>query len=167
MNQPHDVSRLPDPTGSPIRVTGATDDDSLLATTDREEAITREATDSPGGLPADTNPLDRTYRVAVVTLTTGFRIGGALLIGGLALAALRDQSLHDRADPLPDVVRAIGRGEGAAVVDLAIMTLIATPVAAALAIAASFARAGDRTYAILSLAVLLILGTSIGLALVR
>ena len=151
----------------PLGTDDKTVDATLLPTAAMAEDIAREATEGSGERPAGPDPLDRTYRVAVATLTTGFRIGGTLLVAGLVLAILRDQPLHDRADPLADVLRGIGRGEGPAVVDLAIMALIATPVVAALAICISFARAGDRVYAGLSLAVLLILGTSITLALVR
>lgn len=169
MNRPNGGAARSSVTGEDApRAGDATVDAILLPSAAMAEDIARDTTDPGSPLPTtELDPIDRTYRVAVVTLTTGFRIGGALLVAGLVVSLLRDQSLHDRADPLSDVVRAIGRGEGPAVVDLAIMTLIATPVVAALAISASFARAGDRVYAGLSLAVLLILGTSITLALLR
>lgn len=162
-----DVTRSAVSGDDPVMTDDAAVDETVLPTVAKAEDLARDAMEGPGERPADPDPLDRTYRVAVTTLTTGFRIGGTLLVAGLILAILRDQPLHDRADPLADVLRGIGRGEGPAVVDLAIMALIATPVIAALAICASFTRAGDRVYAILSLTVLLILGTSITLALVR
>ena len=54
-----------------------------------------------------------------------------------------------------------------AVIDLAILWFMLTPVATVIVVAVSFWRLGDRRYALCSLVVLAILGTSIALALNR
>jgi uncharacterized membrane protein len=58
-------------------------------------------------------------------------------------------------------------GNASGIIDLAILWFMLTPVAATIVVAVSFWRLGDRRYALLSLAVLVILGVSIALALNR
>lgn len=107
------------------------------------------------------------YEVARTTLTWGFRIGAAFLTVGIVVALVRQEPLRSEAQPLPEIIPALLDGRASALVELAIVTIIGTPVVAALAIAAGFFRIGDRLYALLSLLVLAILGTSISLALLR
>ena len=105
------------------------------------------------------------YRVAENTLTWGFRISAATLAVGLIEAVIKGEPLNHRANAFSEVIPAILDGEAAGVIDLAILLMIATPVATTLAVAIGFARLGDRLYAALSLTVLAILGVSISLAL--
>jgi len=117
-----------------------------------------------------TGPDDRLAPLsqAVVTcLTWGFRVGAAFLAGGLAWALYQREPLNTDADPFVEVVPTVLAGEAAGIVDLAILWLMMTPVAAVVVLLVGFLRLGERRYALLSLVVLLILGFSIGLALRR
>lgn len=114
-----------------------------------------------------TRELTPVYEVARTTLTWGFRIGAAFLTVGIVVALIRQEPLRSEAQPLPEIIPALLDGRASALVELAIVTIIGTPVVAALVIAAGFFRIGDRLYALLSLLVLAILGTSISLALLR
>lgn len=104
------------------------------------------------------------YGAAVAVLTWGFRLGAALLVVGLVVALARREELNRSADPFAEVLPAVFDGRAAGVVDLAIIWLMGTPVAAVLVVAGGFFRLGDRRYGLLSLLVLAILGGSIALA---
>jgi uncharacterized membrane protein len=106
-------------------------------------------------------------QAAVTSLTWGFRIGAALLIVGLAVAAIKQESLGARTDPFVEVVPAILDGHARGIVDLAIVTLMATPVVTTLVVAVGFFCEGDRRYGLLTLTVLVVLGISVSLSLVR
>ncbi len=110
----------------------------------------------------DLTPL---YRTAGLILTWGFRLVAALLATGLILAAIQDDALSEQAEPLPEILDNLLDGESSALVDLAIVAMVLTPVAAVIAIAAGFLRLGDRRYALASLFVLTVLGISIAISL--
>lgn len=105
------------------------------------------------------------YQAARSVLAWGFRVAATLLIVGIAVALFRKEPLATRAEPLPEVVSGLLEGEARRIVDLAIVAMIATPVITTLVVAIGFLRLGDRLYAALSLVVLVILGTSIAVAL--
>lgn len=107
------------------------------------------------------------YDTARTLFTWGFRIGAAILALGVVLAVIRGEPLPRTAAPLSQIPAALLAGSAGGVVDLAIFWFMATPVVTVVVVAVSFWRLGDRRYALLSLIVLLILGTSIGLALYR
>lgn len=113
------------------------------------------------GRMAELAPL---YGAAVAVLTWGFRLGAALLVAGLGVAAARREGLNRSADPFAEVLPQVLEGRAAGIVDLAIIWLMGTPVAAVLVVAGGFLRLGDRRYALLCLLVLAILGGSIALA---
>ncbi|MEZ4562441.1 MAG: DUF1634 domain-containing protein [Thermomicrobiales bacterium] len=97
----------------------------------------------------------------------GFRIGAALLVLGVLLTIVTGDSIKDIADPLGEIPGAILSGKASGVIDLAILWFMATPVVTVIAVALGFLRLGDRRYALLSLIVLVILGASIALSLLR
>ena len=105
------------------------------------------------------------YAGAIRVLTWGWRLGAALLTVGVALAVGRGEPLDHEAAPFAEVIPAVLAGRADGVVDLAIIWLMATPVAAVLVVGVGFLRHGERCYAFVSLLVLVILGVSIGLAL--
>jgi uncharacterized membrane protein len=107
------------------------------------------------------------YDAARTTLTWGFRIGAAFLAAGIVVALTRQEALRSEAEPLAEIIPALFDGRASALVELAILSIISTPVIAALVIALGFFRIGDKLYGLLSLLVLAILGTSISLALLR
>lgn len=105
------------------------------------------------------------YALAMRVLSIGFRSSAAVLTVALALALAKQEPLNHRADAFAEVVPAILDGKAAGLIDLAILLMLATPVATTLGVAVAFARAGDRRYAALTLAVLAILAVSASLAL--
>ena len=66
-----------------------------------------------------------------------------------------------------DIPGTVLSGNASGVIDLAILWFMATPVVTVIAVAVGFLRLGDRRYALLSLVVLIILGASIALSLLR
>jgi uncharacterized membrane protein len=103
-------------------------------------------------------------RAAARTLTWGFIVSAVLVISGLALTAVRGDSLHASLESLPEMIREIGDGRGAGVVGLGILAMVVTPIAATIAVIAACIRAGDRRYALITSAVLVILAISAGLS---
>lgn len=107
------------------------------------------------------------YASAHFTLTWSFRIGAALLLLGIVLAVIQRHPLDRITRGFDEVLPSVLRGEADGVVDLAILWLMMTPFVVVLIIAIGFFRLDERRYGILSLLVLLVLGISITLALVR
>jgi uncharacterized membrane protein len=111
--------------------------------------------------PGDQSNLDPIYRSAGLVLTWGFRVAATLLSGGLLLAAIQGDDLSEEAEPIPEIVDLLLDGKSSALVDLAIVAMVLTPVAAVIAIALGFYRIADRRYTAASLFVLAVLGISI------
>ena len=112
----------------------------------------------------DTTPIRK--EVAVV-LEWGFRISATLLGIGLLLAALQDAPLGEKAVRFGDIMPDLLDGQATAIVSLAILAMIATPVVAVLTVARGFRRLGDRRYALTSFIVLLVLAAAIASSLLR
>jgi uncharacterized membrane protein len=112
----------------------------------------------------DQSNLAPIYRSVGLVLTWGFRIAATLLAAGLLLAAIQDDDLSEKAEPIPDIVANLFDGESSALVDLAIVAMVLTPVAAVIAIALGFSRIADRRYTIASFFVLAVLGISIAVS---
>ncbi len=118
-------------------------------------------------LAARTERLAPLYDAAIRTFFWGFRLGAALLMLGIVAALVKGEPLGREADPISGVLTEVRAGHASGIIDLAILWFMLTPVAATIVVAVSFWRLGDRRYAVLSLAVLVILGVSIALALNR
>jgi uncharacterized membrane protein len=118
-------------------------------------------------LAARTEHLAPLYDAAIRTFVWGFRLGAALLALGIVMALVKGEPLGREADPISEVLAEVLAGNASGIIDLAILWFMLTPVAATIVVAVSFWRLGDRRYAVLSLAVLVILGVSIALALNR
>jgi uncharacterized membrane protein len=97
----------------------------------------------------------------------GFRVGAVLLALGVVLAIATGEPINRVADPMGEIPGAVLSGKASGVIDLAIIWFMATPVVTVIAVALGFLRLGDRRYALLSLIVLIILGASIALSLLR
>ncbi len=93
-------------------------------------------------------------------LRWGFRASGALLIVGLAVSVIQNEGLHTSVESIPVILRQIADGNGAGIVALGILVMIATPIASTFNIALTCIRIGDRRYALITSAVLLILFVS-------
>lgn len=107
------------------------------------------------------------YNLSRTIFFWGFRIGAALLLLGLVMAIATGEPIGHVADPLVGIPSAVLAGQASGVIDLAILWFMATPVVTVVAVAIGFLRLGDRRYALLSLVVLIILGASIALSLLR
>jgi uncharacterized membrane protein len=107
------------------------------------------------------------YNLSRTIFVWGFRIGAALLRLGLIAAIVTGQPIGHLADPLVGIPGAVLSGQASGIIDLAIFWFMATPVVTVIAVAIGFLRLGDRRYALLSLIVLIILGASIALSLLR
>ena len=103
-------------------------------------------------------------RAATAVLVWGFRLAAALFLIGLVLLVVRDDALPSSLAPLPELLRDVGAGRAIGFFGLAILTVIVTPFATALVAVVNFARLHDRRYAVVAGVVLLLLGSSIGMA---
>ena len=107
------------------------------------------------------------YRAAITVMTWGFRVGAALLVLGLAVAAAKRESLQHSVDPFVDIIPKILDGKAAGIIDLALVVIMATPLLTVVTVATSLKRVGDRRYAMISFMVLGILAISVVLSLLR
>jgi uncharacterized membrane protein len=99
-------------------------------------------------------------RAASRVLGWGFTISAVLVVVGLALTAVRGDSLHTSLESLPDMLDELADGRGAGVVGLGILAMIVTPIVSTIAIIVACVRIGDRRYAMITSAVLVILAIS-------
>jgi uncharacterized membrane protein len=129
-----------------------------------EQAIIEQET---AELARRTELLAPLYDLSRAIFVWGFRIGAGLLVLGLIMAIITGQPIGHVADPLVGIPGAVLAGQASGVIDLAIFWFMATPVVTVIAVAIGFLRLGDRRYALLSLVVLIILGASIALSLLR
>jgi uncharacterized membrane protein len=93
-------------------------------------------------------------------LRWGFRASGALLLVGLVVSVIQNEELHTSVESIPVIVRQIADGNGAGIVALGILVMIATPIASTFSIVLTCIRIGDRRYALITSAVLVILFVS-------
>jgi uncharacterized membrane protein len=100
-------------------------------------------------------------RAAADTLTWGFRVTVAILAIGLVVTLAQGQDLETTATDFEDVIPGLLDGEGSAIVSLAILAMMITPVITVIVTALGFFRIGDRRYGRISLIVLGVLGISI------
>ncbi|HEX5273176.1 MAG TPA: DUF1634 domain-containing protein [Gemmataceae bacterium] len=101
--------------------------------------------------------LGRLLQGGVILAATVVLVGGVLHLAGHA----HDPEGHRTFDPRPDelchpvgVVRSAVRGEPRGIIQLGLLLLIATPVARVLFTVFAFLRQRDRTYTLITLAVL-------------
>ncbi len=111
--------------------------------------------------------VDPIYARVARTLRLGFRIAAGLLALGIAIALIRSQPLEREVDPLGDIPGRLVDLHSAAFIDLAIIAIVLTPLAAVGTIWVGFRRAGEDRFALYAAGVLTILAISIALALTR
>ena len=107
------------------------------------------------------------YAAAIKVLTNGFRTGGALLVVGLVVAALKQEAINHKAESFEKVIPAVFDGKASGIIDLAILVMMITPLLTVVTVAIGFVRAGDRRYGLLSFVVLGVLCVSVTLSLLR
>ena len=96
-----------------------------------------------------------------------FRISAALLIAGLVVTIMRGEDFPTHVDSFDGIAAAITDGRTTAIVDLAILVMMATPLLAALIVTRGFFASGDRRYGMISIGVLAILVTSVAISLLK
>ena len=99
-------------------------------------------------------------RTASTMLTWGFIVSAALVVIGLLLTLARGDELHTSLEGISELLDEVANGRGAGVVGLGILAMVATPIAATIAVIVTCARIGDRRYALVTTAVLVILAVS-------
>ena len=104
-------------------------------------------------------------RAAATVLTWGFTVSAVLVLAGLTLTFVRGDELHTSLESIPKLLDEVAHGRGAGMVGLGILAMIATPAASTVAVILVSARTGDRRYALITTAVLVILAISAGISL--
>ncbi|MDQ3526268.1 MAG: DUF1634 domain-containing protein [Chloroflexota bacterium] len=112
-------------------------------------------TSSPTPIPSPSQ--DAIAQPTARVLTWGFRISAALLLVGLVMSLIQGEALHTSLEGFSTIVGEIRDGNGAGIVALAILVMIATPIASTIAVVVSCVRCGDTRYARVTGAVLVIL----------
>ena len=130
--------------------------------------MTAPLTDQPVVEPISTGrDTDPIRNEAASVLSWGFRFSVVVLAIGLAIAAFGDQTLAVKATSLENLIPDLLDGNASAIVSLAILAMMITPVIAVLVVARGFHKIGDRRYARISFVVLLVLAASIASSLLR
>jgi uncharacterized membrane protein len=107
------------------------------------------------------------YHDVAAVLRNGFRIAAGLMITGIVLALIRQEPLSTKVDPITDIPNALLHLHSSAFIDLAIISIMLTPLASVFAILRSFVISADRRFAAYTAGVLIILSASIALSLLR
>ena len=106
----------------------------------------------------------RVTRAAITVLTLGWRISFAIIIVGLAIAAIRDEPLAAELGRIGKVTDDLLGGHSNGFLGLGILVMILSPIVAVATIAVNFFRIGDRRYGVISSAVFVVLLVSIAVA---
>jgi uncharacterized membrane protein len=111
--------------------------------------------------------IDTLYPKVSQVLRIGFRIAAAFLVSGIVIALIRQEPLATEVDSFSKIPGALMDLRSRAFIDLAIIVIVLTPVAAVVAIWRGFLAQGERRFANYTLGVLGVLGASIVLSLFR
>jgi uncharacterized membrane protein len=97
-------------------------------------------------------------------LLGGLLLSIAVMALGLGLTAIRGGDTS-HVLPLANVLPELAKGHTAAILDLGILLLFATPLAGVLAALVGFWREGDETFTVITLILLILLGAGFAVAL--
>lgn len=101
---------------------------------------------------------------AIKVLTTGWRLSFALIILGLVIAILRDESLATELGSISHVFDELKTGHSNGFLGLGILVMILSPIVSAATIAVNFFRIGDQRYGMITTAVFIVLMISIAVS---
>lgn len=107
---------------------------------------------------------DHVGRTASRFLFAGFACFVVTMIVGVIWLLLTNRAMSPEIMPIGEIPRELRAGDPMAVIDLALLILIATPVVTMAAVATAFFRSGERRLALTALLVLAILIVSFALA---
>lgn len=111
--------------------------------------------------------LNVVYRDVSRVLRIGFRIAAAFLVTGIVIALIRQEALAREVDAFSRIPGALIDLRARAFIDLAIIAIVLTPVAAVATIWRGLKAQGEDRFATYTLGVLGVLMASIALALLR
>jgi uncharacterized membrane protein len=107
---------------------------------------------------------NRLARLVHVTLLAGVTVSGILLVVGLVLLFATHQSRPEGPPAeLPRLLTSAPRGNGLAIINLALLLLMATPLLRVAALAVGWAIQGNRRFALVAAAVLGLLAVSVAM----
>jgi uncharacterized membrane protein len=111
----------------------------------------------------DTNKEHSVDRLIHYTLLAGVSISATLLVVGLSIVLARGTPRPEVAPPLSEILRQAFMANGVDLIYLGLLLLMITPVARVMMLVYGYARIGWRRFALVSLLVLLLLGTGFAL----
>ena len=111
----------------------------------------------------DTNKEHQVERLIHYTLRVGVSISATLLMVGLFIVLVRDTPRPEVAPPLSEILRMAFTANGVGLIYLGLLLLMTTPVARVMMLVYGYARIGWWPFALVSLLVLLLLGTGLAL----
>jgi uncharacterized membrane protein len=111
--------------------------------------------------------VDALYREVSQVLRIGFRIAAAFLVSGIVIALIRQEPLATEVDSFSKIPGALFDLRARAFIDLAIIAIVLTPVAAVITIWRGFLAQGERRFANYTLGVMGVLAASIALSLFK
>jgi uncharacterized membrane protein len=105
------------------------------------------------------------YRHVGYTLLYGLLVSIAVMLAGMAYGALRGKAASGHVLALDAVLPHLRDGDPSALLDLGILLLFATPLAAVLVALFEFVRIGDRTLGLITFVLVILLGVGFFVAL--
>jgi uncharacterized membrane protein len=111
----------------------------------------------------DTNKEHSVDRLIYYTLLGGVSISATLLVVGLFIVLVRGTPRPEVAPPISEILRQAFMANGVDLIYLGLLLLMITPVARVMMLVYGYARVGWWRFALISLLVLLLLGTGFAL----
>ena len=114
-------------------------------------------------MPMDTDKERLVDHLIHYTLLAGVSVSAILLIAGLLIVLARDTPCPEVAPSLSEILRQAFMGNGVGLIYLGLLLLMITPVARIMMLIYGYARISWWRFALVSLLVLLLLGTGFAL----
>ena len=111
----------------------------------------------------DTNKEHQVERLIHYTLRAGVSMSAILLTVGLSIVVVRDTPRPRVAPPLSEILRLAFTANEVGLLYLGLLLLMITPVAVVMMLVYGYARIGWWRFALISLLILLLLGTGLAL----
>jgi uncharacterized membrane protein len=113
--------------------------------------------------PKDTNKENQVDQLIHYTLLTGVSVSAILLTAGLLVVLIRGTPRPEVAPPFSEILRQAVMANGVDLIYLGLLLLMITPVVRVMMLVYGYARIGWWRFALISLLVLLLLGTGFAL----